>query len=274
MTFAHAFRPAFGRALGAFALVLFAGVARADLQEIALITDKGEPVRAILAKPPGDGRRPAVIFNHGTEVRKDGYEGALNRGGMNVGEFLRALARENYVAISPIRSILANEASYDRGKITGTPEQWTAVIAFGIRAVAAARDHLSRRPDVDPARIAIMGFSEGGNVSLWSASLTPGYRAVVLLSPAAISQSPEYRIGAAAREENVARIGAPVFLAVGADDMPIVRGGAEKFLIPNLTKTNSRFRHRIDYPGAHNWFWKVRDEYWKDVADFLREHLG
>ncbi len=49
MTFARASR----FALGACALMLFGGAARADLQEIALATDKGEPVRAILAKPPG-----------------------------------------------------------------------------------------------------------------------------------------------------------------------------------------------------------------------------
>ncbi len=259
---------------GAVVMALFAGTARADLLDIKLATDRNEPVRAILAKPSGEGRRPAVIFNHGTEVRKDGYEGALNRGGMNVADFLRAIARENYVAIAPIRTILASEASFSRGQITGTPEQWSEIIAFGIRAVAAARRHLAARPDVDPQRIALMGFSEGGNVSLWSASQTPGYRAVVLLSPAAISQSPEYRLGEAARKENVARIGAPVFLAVGADDNRAIRGAVEKFLIPNLTETNPRFRHRTDYPGGHNWFWKVQDEYWKDVAAFLKEHLG
>ena len=261
-------------ALGLFMAVVPASGAEIALQELQLATDKNEPVRAILAKPAGEGRRPAVIFSHGTGVRQDGYEGSLNRGGMNVGDFVRALARENYVAIAPIRTILAGEAGFSRGKMIGAPEQWTEVIAFGIRAVAAARNHLAKRPDVDPERIAVMGFSEGGNVSLWSASRTPGYRAVVLLSPAAISPSPEYRLGAASREENVGRIGAPVFLAVGADDLPAVRGGVEKFLIPNLTKTNPRFRHRTDYPGGHDWFWKVRDEYWKDVTAFLREHLG
>lgn len=254
--------------------VLTAGAARADLGEIRLLTDKNEPVRAIVAAPAGPpGRRPAVIFNHGTEVRQDGYEGALNRGGMDVGQFLRALARENYVAIAPIRSILAGEVGFQRGRMIGTPEQWTEVIAFGIRAVAAARRHAAERPDVDPQRIAVMGFSEGGNVSLWAASQAPGYRAVVLLSPAAISQSLDYRLGQAARVENVARIGAPVFLAVGADDLPAVRGGVEKFLIPNLTQTNPKFRHRTDYPGDHKWFWRVRDEYWKDVTAFLKEHL-
>lgn len=261
-------------AAGAIAIALFAGAARADLQDISLATDKGEPVRAILAKPAGGDRRPAVIFSHGTEVRRDGYEGALNRGGMNVADFLNAIARENYVAIAPIRTILAHEASFSRGQMTGTPGQWTEIIAFGIRAVAAARRHLAERSDVDHARIAVMGFSEGGNVSLWSAVQTPGYRAVVLLSPATISQSPEYRLGAASKIENVARINAPVFLAVGANDNRSIRGGVEKFLIPNLTETNPKFRYRTDYPGGHNWFWKVQDEYWKDVVAFLREHLG
>lgn len=286
-------------ALAALAAAASAGGARAELQELQLKTDRDESVRAILAKPlgaaapnakdpaapsapglsmgrpapPGEGRRPAVIFNHGTGVRRDGYEGSPNRGGMNVADFLRALARENYVVLAPIRTILANEASIGRGGITGTPEQWGEVIAYGIRAVDAARRHLAERPDVDPRRIALVGFSEGGNVSLWAASRTPGYRAVVLLAPAAISNSPDYRLGMAAREENAARIGAPVFLAVGANDLPAIRGAVERFLIPNLTKVNLQFRHRTDYPGGHDWFWKVRDEYWNDVTAFLKEHL-
>ena len=256
------------------AAVLPANGAEIGLQELQLATDRNEPVRAILAKPAGEDRRPAVIFNHGTGVRQDGYEGSLNRGGMNVGDFVRALVRENYVAIAPIRTILASEASFSRGKMTGTPEQWSEIIAFGIRAVAAARLHLAKRPDVDPERIAVMGFSEGGNVSLWSAIETPGYRAVVLLSPATISLSPVYRLGMASKKDQVAKIGAPVFLSTGTDDNRSILEATRKFLIPNLETTNPKFRSRTDYPGSHDWFWKVRDEYWMDVAAFLKEHLG
>ena len=142
-----------------------------------------------------------------------------------------------------------------------------------LRVVGAARRFLAERPGVNQEAIAIMGVSEGGNVSLWSAIETPGYRAVVLLSPAAIPPSPRYRLRAATREELLRRINAPVFLAVATDDFKGIREVTSEALIPNLKNVNPAFRYRNDYPGDHNSFGRVRKEFWGDVAAFLKEHL-
>ena len=245
----------------------------ADLRFVTITTEQKETVRAVLGEPSGSGNRPAVIFNHGTGVRRDGYDGAKRIGGMNVDDYVKALKEQGYVAIAPLRTLFAKEATLDRGRLTGTPEQWTEVIAYGLRVVDAARRFLAERPGVNQEAIAIVGFSEGGNVSLWSAIETPGYRAVVLLSPAAIPPSPRYRLRAATREELLRRINAPVFLAVATDDFKGIRKVASEALIPNLKKVNPAFCYQNKYPGGHDSFWRVRNEFWDDVAAFLKEHL-
>ncbi len=251
----------------------------ADLRFVTITTEQKETVRAVLGEPSGSGNRSAVIFNHGTSTRCDGYEGAKRKGQMYVDDYVKALNEQGYVAIAPLRTLFAKEATLDRDpltgirRLTGTPEQWTEVIAYGLRVVGAARRFLAERPGVNQEAIAIMGYSEGGNVSLWSAIETPGYRAVVLLSPATIPPPLRYRLLAATREELLRRINAPVFLAVATDDFEEIRQVTSEALIPNLKKVNPAFRYRNDYPGPHGSFMRVRNEFWGDVAAFLKEHL-
>ena len=253
----------------------------ADLRFVTITTEQKETVRAVLGEPSGSGNRPAVIFNHGASVRRDGYEGAKRKGEMYVDDYVKALNEQGYVAIAPLRTLFGKEANLDRDpltgriRVTGTPEQWTEVIAYGLRVVGAARRFLAELPGVNQEAIAIMGFSEGGNISFWSAIETPGYRAVVLLSPATLSLPPSvrYRIPATIKEEMLRRISAPVFLAVATDDFKDIRELTSEALIPNLKKVNPAFRYRTDYPGPHGSFTRVRNEFWVDVVAFLKEHL-
>lgn len=254
-------------------LSMSCGTSHADVRIVPLTTERNETLRAVFGEPSVPGKRPAVIFNHGTDVRRDGYEGAKRQGLMNVDDYVKALSEQGYVAIAPLRTLLAREATLDRGRLVGTPEQWDEVIAYGIRVVTAARRYLSERPGMDSSAVVIMGYSEGGNVSLWSAIQTPGYRAVVLLSPAAMPTSRQYRLLAAARSDLLQRIAAPVFLAVAANDFRGIQEVTREALIPNLQQVNPAFRSRVDYPGDHNWFLKVRPELWNDVTSFLRQHL-
>ena len=254
-------------------LSISCGTSHADVRIVSLTTERDETLRAVVAEPSVAGKRPAVIFNHGTDVRREGYEGAKRQGLTNVDDYVKALSEQGYVAIAPLRTLLAREATLDRGRLVGTPEQWDEVIAYGIRAVTASRRYLSERPEVDSSRIVIMGYSEGGNVALWSTIQTPGYRAVVLLAPAAMPTSTQYRLREAARPDLLQRIAAPVLLAVAANDFEVIQRVAKEALIPNLQQVNPAFSFRVDYPGDHNWFSKVRPELWNDVTRFLRRHL-
>jgi len=261
-----------GLVLGFCFLVAMDGDAPAATSWVE-IEAAGAKVRAILAVPEGPGPHPAVIFNHGTGVRQHGYEGSHGRGQMDVKDFTEALRKEGYVALAPIRRFNADVAYKERGQNIGSGEQWAEAVAKGIETVRAAKAFLDGRADVATDRIAVIGFSEGGNVTLWTAAETPGFAAVVLMSPASLRDAGRYWLKNAAGKDNVSRIEAPVFLSLGEDDLRPIRKVIFKRLIPNLKETNPGFEYRTDYPGGHYWFYEVRDEYWPDIAAFLAKHL-
>ncbi|MDP6885053.1 MAG: prolyl oligopeptidase family serine peptidase, partial [Rhodospirillales bacterium] len=176
-----------GKLLAAFifivSLSLPPSITAAEVQWIDLSVAGGDSVRAAFGAVEGE-RGPAVIFNHGTGVRQFGHKGSVSNGNMDVTDYVKALNALGYTAIAPVRSHLKDSAYYERGGTVGSTADWIAVVENGMQVAKAARSFLAANANVDPARIAIMGFSEGGNVTLWSAVRQQGYRAVVLLAPA------------------------------------------------------------------------------------------
>ncbi|MGA1870910.1 MAG: hypothetical protein ACMUJM_20430 [bacterium] len=64
----------------------------------------GDTITAIYSAPESKGKLPAIIYNHRTFVRKLGYSEAASRG-YNVNDFVKALNKEGFVAIAPIRKV-------------------------------------------------------------------------------------------------------------------------------------------------------------------------
>lgn len=247
--------------------------ARAGLQWIKLELADGPTIRAALGLVNG-GRGPAVIFNHGSGVRQFGHEGSIRRDGMDVTDYVRLLNRMGYTAIAPLRTKHADTAYYHRnlGPV-GSAKEWMEVVQYGISVSLAARAYLTDQAGVEPGRIGIMGFSEGGNVTLWSAVKQPGYRVVVLLSPATLRNAKRYSLRNAAAKANLATIQAPMFLAVGANDMRPIRMATGKHLIPNMKALGKILVLRTDYPGNHKWFYRPRQVLVDDLEKFLGEYL-
>ena len=248
------------------------GPAWADIQWVQLPLKGGETVRGAFGTVAG-GKQPAVIFNHGTGVRHLGHDGAVAKDNMDVRDYVKALNGMGYNAIAPIRDHLGDTAYVARGSTVGSTDDWVSVVEYGVRVSTAAREFLSARAEVDPSRIAIMGFSEGGNVTLRSAIRQRNYRVVVLLSPASLRDAGEYSLRQAARRGNLSAIDVPVFLAVGEDDKRPIRKITQRRLIPNLQALGKTLVQRNDYPGGHDWFYRPRDALMKDVRRFLAEHL-
>ena len=242
-------------------------VAWVDLQ-----TDRGETVKALFAKPQAAGKRPAVIFNHGTAVRQSGYEGAASQGN-DTRDYVDAIVAAGYVALAPIREFNRSTARFERGGTVGSAEAWDAVIEGGIRTVLAARAYLAKHPDVDAGRIAVIGFSEGGNVTLWSLMENGGFAAAVLMSPATIDIASRFTLRAAAADSRLRSLPMPVFLTIGKQDLRPVKKVASRVLAPRLEQSNDGFLFEAAYPGDHKWFHKVRDSHWADVRRFLDRHL-
>ncbi len=89
-----------------------------------------------------------------------------------------------------------------------TPGDWNAAVGD----VAAAKQYLSTRSDVDMDHLAIMGASIGANIALRYAATDPSVKALVLLSPGT-----SYR-GVATSDAMVAYGNRPVLLAAAEED--------------------------------------------------------
>ncbi len=248
-------RAAFG--LLVIGLALAAGPAAADW--VKFQTSGGATVSAVLALPEGAGPHPAVIYNHGTVVRRDGYQTAADKG-YDLDGYAAALAKAGYVGLAPVREHLAGA-------------DYAEAVSGGVETVRSAVAYLKSRGDVDGARIGAMGFSEGGLVTLWSAIKGIDVKAIVLMSPATIRDAGDWQLKSAAKRGTLGRLTMPVMLSVGENDNRSIRKVTARRLIPNLKSLGIPFEHKTDYPGDHKWFWSVQANHFADVAKFLDRHL-
>jgi dienelactone hydrolase len=226
-----------------FALLVSAPAAAAEVRQIRY----GPNATALLCVPPGQGPFPAVVFNHGFVVDQAGYRDAARRG-YDLDGFCSSLADSGYVALAPIRSS-------GRGNI---PDH--------AREVAQAVEQVKTRQDVDPSRVALMGFSRGGLLTLMVGVQRSDLRALVIMAPAPGRGHFEQAV------KDAGAIAVPVLLLVEADDDAVIRGNYE-LLKNELTRLGKKAEfHLYTRGGGHKLFWRV-DYYWPDVRAFLDRHL-
>lgn len=202
-----------------------------------------------VCRPNGKGPFPTVIYNHGLVVDRFGVAGAARRG-YDLDGICKALAADGFLAFTPIRQ------SGERN-IPGHKEE-----------VLGAVDYVRRQPDVDPSRIAIMGFSRGGLLTLMVGVERSDLRVLLILAPA-----PGGRGDFAKAVTRVASVSAPVLLLVEAGDTSDILENFD-MLETALRAHGKELRSiRYDRGGGHRLFYDV-NYYWKDVREFLREKLA
>ena len=203
--------------------------------------------KALLCRPAGKGPFPAVIYNHGLIVDLWGYEGATLRG-YDLRGICEALTADGFLAFAPIRRS-------GRGDIPAHKEE-----------VSRAVDYVKALPGVDPDRVALMGFSRGGLLTLVVGVEREDLKALVILAPA-----PGRGLFAEA-VKGVPSLKAPVLLMVEAEDEHWILEDFE-LLQEALRRYGKEFRAiRYDRGGGHKLFWKV-GYYWKNLRTFLHEEL-
>jgi dienelactone hydrolase len=132
----------------------------------------GRTVEAYLLVPPGPGRRPAVIFVHGS--------------GGDRGELLaqaEELAERNVVALTitaPSRYVTTTPST-----IGGLLSQARSLTVNDVVAVRRAVDVLQTLPSVDPHRIGYVGWSAGARLGAVVSAVEPRIKALVLVSAGA-----------------------------------------------------------------------------------------
>ncbi|HRK24965.1 MAG TPA: dienelactone hydrolase family protein [Beijerinckiaceae bacterium] len=157
-------------------LFLFPHPANAE-QSVTFVSRDATTLNARLFQPSGgDGKRPAIVLMHGCGglARKDG---ALFKRHQDWAERFQAAGFVVVLPDSFASRGLASQCSVTNRAIN--PQKRTGD-ALG------ALDFLKARADVDPARIVLMGWSNGGSTVLRVAALapeTPGFARVIAFYP-------------------------------------------------------------------------------------------
>lgn len=133
----------------------------------------GTAISALFALPSGTAPFPAVILLHGCGGR-DRANGTLTA---RHEEWAELLLARGYAVLLP-------ESFASRGQGSQCAVRDRGILPWRERRAdaAGARDFLQRQPGIDPARIALMGWSHGGSSVLASADLS-GITAFVAFYP-------------------------------------------------------------------------------------------
>ena len=215
----------------------------------AQATDPNRP-EPLVCKPAGPAPFAVVIWNHGL-VRDPATFANAQRGWRNMCE---AIAAEGYLAYVPVRPFVRNLGPADIGREADE-------ISKAVNTVMAM-------PDVDRAKVAIMGHSRGATLALMVAVKRRDLAAVILTAPAPI---PPRFLGDTM--DRIRSMPAPVLLMVeNGDEL----GGLEATReIDERLKRRSKDDHhtiRYDRGGGHFLFVK-KDYWWDDLKTFLDEKL-
>ncbi|MBV8271741.1 MAG: prolyl oligopeptidase family serine peptidase [Cupriavidus sp.] len=125
-------------------------------------------IETTIFRPPGEGRRPLVVINHGKSPGKPAFQRRA-RFAAQTAEFVR----RGYVVALPMRQGFSKSG----GKYVGGSCDVGASGMAQAEDVIAALDYLVQQPYVDPTRIIVIGQSYGGLSTM--ALSTIGYPGVV-----------------------------------------------------------------------------------------------
>ena len=133
---------------------------RTDVQ----LPGAGVTLGGVLVRPTASGPRPAIIVLHGFQPA-----------GTNGASLVEPLAAE-FASLGYVGLALSMRGWPPRG---GSDD-------CGLRQpddVAAALDWLAAQPGVDPGRLAVFGYSQGGQVALLTGTRAPRVRAIAAYYP-------------------------------------------------------------------------------------------
>jgi carboxymethylenebutenolidase len=253
-----------------------------------VVVQSGElNLHALLWRPEGRGPFPAVLFNHGsghatgTDMsgrRDQRHPELLGPVFIKHGYILLYLFRRGD-GLSAGQGIPAGDrmdsASAASGQVARNQIQLRLLETDEMSDVLAGLTFLRARADVQPARLAVVGVSFGGSLTLLVAERDSTLRAAVAFAVAGYSweRSPPLRARLLAA---VARTVVPTFFIHAANDYSVASGkalGAEMArlgkpsrveIYPAVGRTAEEGHAFVDL-GLRSWE--------PDVFDFLDEHL-
>jgi len=224
-------------------------------------------------KPAGPGPFPAVLWNHGgDDAASATYYDKLWPPHVRAG-FLFFIPQRRGQGGSPgvsVNTQFNRAPAADRNRMQ---VELYSTVALGDQSAALA--YLMTRPDVDVSRIAVSGWSAGGQLTLIGAEADPGYKVAVACSSASVSWdgSPELQQRLVA---TVAKIKIPVFLFQAQNDYSL---NPQKVLGAEFKRMGKRYEEMVYPPhGASaqdgHAFCVDAPEIWGDrVTTFIRNNM-
>jgi len=268
-------------------MVLVTGQPASIVPETVVVPSGKLRLKAYLWKPTGPGPFPTVLFNHGS-----GGADAGHTAGLPMTEAAEKLAplflKHGYAFLYLFRrgqglsadqgpfmqdSLRQEEAA--KSKEARQHLQFTLATTDHLDDVLAGLSFLKTAPAIDAKRIAIVGHSFGGQVTLLAAERDNTLRAAVTFAAAAGSwqRSAELR---QRLEAAVEKTTAPIMLIQAANDYSTA---PSKDLADELRRLHKSFGLKI-YPPVgqtsdegHNFLYLGIPQWEYDVFGFLDEHL-
>jgi carboxymethylenebutenolidase len=251
--------------------------------EIIVVHSGALQLRGLLWRPKGKGPFPAVLFNHGrglTPQTEGRVEGITRLGNVFVkhGYIFMALFRrgEDLSADQGIfmGQLLERERAA-KGDEAANRLQLRLMESDHLADALAGLAFLRAMPDVDRRRIAIVGHSFGGSLTMLIAEREKSVRAVVNFAAAAASWD-----GSAELRERliaaVAQITAPVFHIYAENDFSVAPGIV---LATEMKRRSKPYRLKLfprfgKSPDEGHWFVYLGVPIWQhDVFSFLDKHM-
>ena len=231
-----------------------------DLKErMVQYSGEGVTVRAYAVAPAVKERRPAIIIVQEWWGLND-----------HMKDVARRMAKEGYVAIVPdLYSRLGNRVTSDpneAGKLMNSLQQ-----SDGLKDLDATVAYLKAAPEVDPAKIGVMGFCMGGGYALLLPCVNRDIKAAVpFYGPVPNPDTP------------LQHLACPILYIYGEEDGWITKTDVQR--LANALKKYNKPGEIKTYPGAsHAFFNDTRSEVYKAaeakdaagrVLSFFRQHLG
>lgn len=220
----------------------------------------GDRVPGIVLVPKGTAARAGVIFMHGGGGSRVDFLGDASQ-----------LAERDAVALT-IDSPFARSESEEVRAGSVPPDLAHELMVQNVKDLLRGLDVLVQRYDVDPERLAVVGYSLGVQQAATAAALDDRVRAVVLIAGRA---NPSRTPGDAAWEEQFRSIDTAHFAPELAPASVLVQGGERDTIIPReeleeLYAAASEPKELRWYDAGH----EMSEQAGRERVEWLSEELG